>query len=107
MGWANCGTDSTGRQIGYAHGATCDHEGCSERIDRGLAYVCGDMHGTDEVSCEKYFCHDHRQNYVLHDDRTLRVCDACAKALLESEDFTMNEDEGAIVYQPNSKIADA
>lgn len=59
MGWASCGTDSLGRPIGYAHQATCDEPGCSKRIDRGLAFACGGMHGSDEWSCEAYFCADH------------------------------------------------
>lgn len=77
MGWANCGTDSQGRPIGYAHEATCDHPGCNKRIDRGLSYVCGDMHGADEISCEKYFCQEHRSAIIKHDDRYFDVCESC------------------------------
>lgn len=78
MGWANCGEDSKGRPIGYAHGATCDHPGCNKTIDRGLAYACGGMHGEDEVSCERYFCAEHRGRYVRHADGTVvEVCPEC------------------------------
>src|SRR5690242_1453939 len=59
MGWGDCGTDSKGRPIGYVHEATCDHPGCEEKIDRGLAYACGGMHGTGEGGCEGYFCYKH------------------------------------------------
>lgn len=64
MGWANCGTDSKGRPIGYAHEATCDFPGCGRKIDRGLSYACGGMHGEggvhqDDYGCESYFCGDH------------------------------------------------
>lgn len=63
MGWASCGTDSQGRPIGYAHEATCDHPGCNAKIDRGLAYACGGMHGDGghrgDFGCEKYFCGQH------------------------------------------------
>lgn len=72
MGWANCGEDSSGRPIGYAHSATCDLPGCGKQIDRGLAYACGGMHGTEMLggdeavdwsadfgACERYFCEDH------------------------------------------------
>ncbi len=45
MGWANCGEDSQGRPIGYAHEGICDHPGCEARIDRGLEFACGGMHG--------------------------------------------------------------
>ena len=80
MGWANCGEDSTGRPIGYAHEGTCDHPGCTEKIHRGLAYVCGDMHGDDEISCELYFCGKHRQGWVkTSDGRNINVCAKCEK----------------------------
>lgn len=77
MGWANCGTDKSGRPIGYAHPARCDHPGCKVKIDRGLAYACGGMHGEDEVSCDKYFCAEHRQNWIPVGDRVVQVCDEC------------------------------
>ena len=77
MGWANCGTDSKDRPIGYAHGATCDHPGCAAEIHRGLAYACGGMHGEAEWSCEAYFCEEHRGNCLPIDGRTEAVCDAC------------------------------
>lgn len=34
MGWENCGTDSNGRPIGYAHEATCDHPECSAELKK-------------------------------------------------------------------------
>lgn len=67
MGWANCGEDSKGRPIGYAHDAICDHLGCNKEIDRGLAYACGGMHGDcGGQACEGYFCTDHLI-YVDHE----------------------------------------
>lgn len=59
MGWSYCGTDSSGRPIGYSIPATCDWPGCDVEIDRGLSYLCGEMHG-DGLSCNGYFCGDHR-----------------------------------------------
>lgn len=78
MGWANCGTDSHGRPIGYAHAATCDAPGCTESIDRGLAYACGGMHGDNdpEGSCEGYFCEAHRL-FDLPGDANAFVCQSC------------------------------
>ncbi|HIO30751.1 MAG TPA: hypothetical protein EYN44_19435 [Marinobacter salarius] len=99
MGWGDCGTDSQGRPIGYVHPATCDHPGCSEQIDRGLSYVCGDMHGEDEVSCEKYFCSAHRSKTVHHEasrGELLSVCDQCAAELIESGEWFEDELEGVI-----------
>lgn len=65
MGWSNCGLDSNGRPIGYVFAATCDFEGCEAKIDRGLGYACGGMHGEDDPpgSCEGYFCGKHEQNH--------------------------------------------
>lgn len=59
MGWAYCGTDYYGREIGYGIPATCDRRGCDVEIDRGLAYVCGEMHHgpfDDEPGCGRYYC---------------------------------------------------
>lgn len=53
MGWGYGELD--GREVGYAVDATCDAEGCDQRIDRGLAYRCGgDLDG-----CGRYLCLDH------------------------------------------------
>ena len=59
MGYAYCGTDSEGREIGYAIQATCDHPGCTTKIDRGMAYACGGDHLGGTFFCEKYFCQEH------------------------------------------------
>ena len=89
MGWANCGEDSKGRSIGYAHVATCDAPGCDAKIDRGLSYACGDMHGDGVGYCEGYFCYEHL--VLAHiDGRAVFVCDACA-ALADAE--TAPDDE--------------
>jgi hypothetical protein len=96
MGWGNCGTDSRGRGIGYYFPARCDEKGCHRRIDRGLDYACGGMHGEDEVSCEGYFCEEHRQHEVLQPSgrgRTVRVCRSCAAAL-RKEGWVRDREEG-------------
>lgn len=85
MGWANCGEDSKGRPIGYAHKAECDFSGCNGKIDRGLDYACGGMHGEDEISCENYFCHEHLYYEKIKDEkRCIHICLECKK-LLENE----------------------
>jgi hypothetical protein len=93
MGWANCGQDSKGRYIGYAHSATCDHPECDAKIDRGLSYACGGMHGPYSMSgvecCEGYFCSAHRVMLKLEGEY-VELCQACAK-LYEDED---EEEEG-------------
>jgi len=60
MGWAYCGTDRYGREIGYGIQATCDRRGCGEEINRGLGCVCGGlMHLGDEGGCGRYYCDAH------------------------------------------------
>lgn len=97
MGWADCGVDSQGRPIGYAFDGKCDHDGCDADISRGLDNVCGRMHGNDEYSCEKYFCDEHRANFLLTDQvETYQICDSCKELLISSGEWYENED-GEIV----------
>lgn len=79
MGWANCGTDSNGRPIGYVFLATCDHPGCEKEIDRGLAFACGGYHGGESLWCEKYFCEDHLEPVETKDGEWFCVCAECVK----------------------------
>lgn len=86
MGWAFCGTDRNGREIGYGISATCDHEGCEKEIDRGLAYACGDMHGEDMYWCHRYFCPDHLKHRgwpepLADGSESGTVCFGCAEKL--------------------------
>lgn len=97
MGWGNCGLDSQGRPIGYAHADVCDHPDCKEKIHRGLSFACGDMHGKSDVSCEKYFCSTHKGNYVWHDGEYKHVCDSCTNELIDSGHWMESDEDGAIV----------
>ncbi|MCK5020329.1 MAG: hypothetical protein KAS32_25045 [Candidatus Peribacteraceae bacterium] len=95
MGWGNCGLDSEGRPIGYMFEATCDEPDCEVEIDRGLAFVCGDMHGEDEVSCEKYFCEAHKPGWVeVDENRSIAVCGECEKAFSECELWVEDKEDG-------------
>lgn len=87
MGWGHCGEDSKGRPIGYVHQALCDHPDCTKKIHRGLDYACGGMHGEDEVSCERYFCHRHLSGWVKQPfagGMVVSVCADCEKAWREA-----------------------
>jgi hypothetical protein len=95
MGWADCGKDSRGRRIGYAFNGKCDFKGCGARINRGLSYACGGMHGEecssdrpDEVYCEGYYCERH---FHAHDCEALRLfgSTACASC---GHDFDIHDD---------------
>ncbi len=59
MGWSGPMPNAEGRMVGYAVDAVCDAPGCEEAIDRGLAYVCGDMHDGGDYGCGLYFCGNH------------------------------------------------
>lgn len=58
MGWGY-GELWDGKKVGYSVRSACEHKGCKAKIDRGLAYACGGMHGADEISCDGYFCEKH------------------------------------------------
>jgi hypothetical protein len=59
VSWA-VGYDSTWRRdIGYGVPAVCDAPDCSERIDRGLGYVCGGQPFGGDDGCGLYFCSNH------------------------------------------------
>ncbi|QAY01371.1 hypothetical protein ZPAH1_orf00357 [Aeromonas phage ZPAH1] len=98
MSWGDCGLDKNGRPIGYVHEGTCDHPGCNKKINRGLSYACGGMHGEDEISCDKYFCEEHRSNFLENSDSTLHtICDQCYSVLVESGDW--KDDDGCLVLK--------
>lgn len=92
MGWANCGEDSKGRPIGYAHSATCDIDGCEASIDRGLSYACGGMHGEDVYSCEGYACDQHLTTVETPEGECLSICSSCYY-FLEKEGLVNEEGE--------------
>lgn len=60
MGWSIGFDLNWNRDIGYGVPATCDHPGCGEKIDRGLANVCsGQEPYGGEYGCGLYFCSEH------------------------------------------------
>ncbi|MFD9072091.1 hypothetical protein [Streptomyces lasiicapitis] len=61
MGYAHYEIYRNGQKIeaGYAVAATCEEDGCGNRIDRGLSYLCGKMPGGDEHGCGGYYCENH------------------------------------------------
>lgn len=79
MGWGY-GVLPVGKEIGYSVAATCEHPGCTAKIDRGLSYACGDDHGENEISCDGYFCPEHLSGWARQpwsDGRNVRVCPKC------------------------------
>lgn len=59
MGWSIGFDENWKRDIGYGVPATCDHPGCSAKIDRGLAHVCGGEPYGGDSGCGLYFCGNH------------------------------------------------
>ena len=80
MGWSY-GVNGEGREVGYSVSATCDQEGCYKEIDRGLAYVCGDMHDGGEYGCGDYFCYEH-----LFMTEVGQLCEKCMDNFYKEED---------------------
>lgn len=60
MSWAVGYDDNWKRDIGYGVPSICDHPGCTEEIDRGLGYVCGDAPYGGDYGCGLFFCGKHR-----------------------------------------------
>lgn len=67
MGYASYSLDD-GREAGYAVKDTCNQDGCDEKIDRGLACLCGETPGGDEHGCGGYFCSAHLLIGYFDDD---------------------------------------
>jgi len=110
MGWAHCGEDDDGRPIGYAIEATCDYPGCETKIDRGLAYCCGGMHGGETLenhdgsvfitTCGKYFCAEHRIVIVVFVDGVDRGIEVCASCADEAEKYLGDYQDWPDSYKP-------
>jgi hypothetical protein len=73
MGWGS-GINEQGREVGYLVDAECDFPGCGARINRGLSYVCGDMHDGGNHGCGGYFCERHLESTSVG-----RLCGKCAE----------------------------
>jgi len=68
---------------GYGVADTCHEPDCNEKIDRGLAYLCGDTPGEpDEHGCGEWFCGQHlfMGPSVPHGFRGGGLCSRCIEA---------------------------
>lgn len=77
-------TLSDGRQAGYAVEATCDEEGCTEKIDRGMGYLCGHSPGGDEWGCGNYYCSEHL--FLTRIEDAPQMCERCADEAIKQAD---------------------
>ena len=74
-------------EAGYLVSAECEEAECRERIDRGLAYLCGETPGGDEFGCGGYFCD--KDLYVAstgEGSRCIRCCDRKIDPLEPTDD---------------------
>lgn len=62
------------RDIGYGVPAWCDHPGCKDEIDRGLAFVCGGEPYGGRRGCGLYFCARH---LFYGGPRLPQLCERC------------------------------
>jgi hypothetical protein len=85
MGWAIGFVG--GRDVGYGVPCTCEYPACKKKIDRGLAYVCGDFPGSDEFGCSGYFCYKHLSYYKDDQGKGHQACDRCCHNYTLPEDF--------------------
>lgn len=64
MGYSVYFSDKNNRWQGYGVPAFCDHPGCKNEIDRGMAYVCcGNQEHTN--SCGGFYCAEHAELCTL------------------------------------------
>lgn len=80
MGYAHYNVYRNGKQIeaGYTVPDTCNEEGCTKSIDRGLDYLCGETPGGDEYGCGGYFCAAHL--YISARSGEPQMCKRCSAA---------------------------
>lgn len=71
------------RWAGYGVPAVCDHPGCTEEIDRGMSYRCGEEEG--DGGCGLSFCSSHL--WIGGSDP--QMCERCAD---EEDAFTPKPD---------------
>jgi hypothetical protein len=79
MGWSIGWDGNWNRHVGYGVPAECDHPDCTEEIDRGLAYVCGDEPFGGDRGCGLYFCGGHLLHHYDEQTRRLgpQLCERC------------------------------
>lgn len=88
MGYAYYGTPIG--PAGYGVEDICNLGGCETKIDRGLAYLCGDQSGMpSEGGCGKWFCREH----LFMPPEAVRIAGGglCEQCLIAWEDAHPNE----------------
>jgi hypothetical protein len=86
MGYARYEIYRNGQKIeaGYNVRTVCEEKACGEKIDRGLAYLCGETPGGDEHGCGGYFCGNHL--YMSLTEGVGDLCGRCSAAIPAAAD---------------------
>lgn len=75
MGYAVYWLSTQQRFGGYGVPCRCEHPDCNEKIDRGLAHVCGNEPEGYGRGCGLYFCGKH----LFLTARRGQLCERCEK----------------------------
>lgn len=91
MGWAY-GRNDEGREVGYGLIACCDMPNCYTIIDRGMAYMCGNIitavtFGGQGPGCGKYFCSEHEPTDVHRCTHPEPECMECGEPVPEGDEL--------------------
>mgnify|MGYP000106075253 CR=1 FL=1 len=87
MSWSVGFSDKHSRDVGYGVPCICEHPDCDSEIDRGLSYVCGDMHDGGESGCGLYFCSEHRRSHYTDYHCTAILAELVETLMLTHEHF--------------------
>lgn len=107
MGWSHGIVE--GKHVGYAVRAKCEHPGCEKRIDRGMAYKCGNDIGSGVGFCNGFFCSDHL--YFLG-RAGAQVCQTCANDVARMQHRKLpfpnaaREPRGGAAYRSTGLLAE-
>jgi hypothetical protein len=77
-------------EAGYGVETVCEEDNCEEKIDRGLAYLCGELPGGDEYGCGGYYCGKHLYMGSV-DLRSSVNVDLCARCTTRREEQETRE----------------
>jgi len=104
MGYARYYSTGNRRWQGYAVAARCEHPGCRERIDRGLAYACGEPPDGGDHGCGGSFCEAHRVS-VGHEivGGAGNLCRACYDALPDEIRARLDAEDDAPAAAPGKE----
>lgn len=85
-------------EAGYGVEDVCNLDGCEEKIDRGLAFLCGEQPGRKgEHGCGRWFCGEHLFGLpdAVEGIAGGGMCKACIDAFYEKNPGELEREEEA------------